>query len=474
MAQVLKPDICVIGAGAGGLSAAAIAAAFGVQVVLIERGQMGGECLNTGCVPSKALLAAAKRAHDIRQAVDFGIGVSGLDIDHRAVSAHIQSVIDAIAPNDSAERFNGLGVDVIKGEARFLDKDTVSVGSATIKARRFIVASGSAPLIPPIPGLDRVQYFTNETIFKNSYRFGHLLIAGGGPVGIELAQAYRRLGSEVTVIEAGKALSRDDPELRDVVLKALREEGVRIIENARVERVEAFGSNIQLVFAMQSKSYSIEGTNLLLALGRAPTVAGLNLEAAGIKFNANGIVVSKGLQTSNKRVYAIGDVTGEMPFTHVANYHASIVVRNALFRIPARAHHETVPWVTFTDPELAHVGMTEEAARKRYGKLTVLRWPYHENDRAQAERQTRGFLKVIATKRGKILGAGIAGAQAGEVIQMWSLAMQKGISLQTISSIVSPYPTLSEINRRAAIGFIASRAQGPLLRRMAGLLAKLG
>jgi pyruvate/2-oxoglutarate dehydrogenase complex dihydrolipoamide dehydrogenase (E3) component len=474
MPQLLTPDLCVIGAGSGGLSAAAIAAAFGVSVVLIERGRMGGECLNTGCVPSKALLAAAKRAHDIRDAGKFGIKAADPGIDHKAVAAHVQSVIDAIAPNDSVERFNGLGVDVIKAAARFADKERVEAGDFQIKARRFIIATGSIPLVPPIPGLDRVPFFTNETIFANTHRITHLIIVGAGPVGLELAQAHRRLGSEVTVVEGARALSRDDPELRDYLLKSLRNEGVRVLENARVERIEPFGSNIQAVFAMLGKSYSIEGTHLLLASGRAPLVGGLNLEAAGIKYSERGILVSKGLRTSNKRVYAIGDVIGDMPFTHAANHHASVVIKNALFRLPARANHATMPWVTFTDPEVAHVGMTEEAARERYGKLSILRWPYHENDRAQAERQTGGFLKVIASRRGKILGAGIVGAHAGELIQMWSLAMQKNIPLSAMSGIISPYPTLAEINKRAAVSYFAPRAQDPLVRRIIGLLAKFG
>ncbi len=386
----------------------------------------------------------------------------------------MQSAIRAVAPNDSAERLTSLGVDVISGDARFVDADTVEAGDHLIKARRFIIATGSVPLVPPIQGLDRVPFHTNETIFTNQQRFAHLLVVGGGPVGLELAQAHRRLGSEVTVIEAGRALSREDPELRDCLLKALRAEGIRILENARVERIERFGANIQAVFAMEGKSYSLEGTNLLLAIGRAPAIAGLNLEAAGIKFNDRGIIVSKSLRTSNKKVYAIGDVTGQMQLTHVANYHASVAVKNALFWVPVRTDHSTIPWVTYTDPEVAHVGMTEEAARKKYGKLTVVRWPYHENDRAHAERQTEGFLKVIASRRGKILGAGIVGAHAGEIIQMWSLAMQKDLSLRDMSSIISPYPTLAEINKRAAESYFAPEAQDPLVRRVIALLAKLG
>ncbi|MBI4724466.1 MAG: FAD-dependent oxidoreductase, partial [Rhodomicrobium sp.] len=388
MPQLLTPDLCVIGAGPGGLSAAANAAAFGVPVVLVERGRMGGQSLHTGSVPSKALLAVAKRVHDIQGAWKFGIKTGDASIDHKAVMAHIQSAIDAVAPNGSAERLNGLGVDVIKASARFKDKDTVEAGDYEIKARRFIVATGSAPLIPPIPGLDRVPYFTNETIFSNTHRITHLLIAGGGSVGLELAQAYRRLGADVTVIEAGPALPKDDPELRDYLLKCLRGEGVRVIENARIERIEPFGNNIQAVFAMLGKSYSVEGSHLLLTMGRAPAVTGLNLEAAGIKYNGGGILVSKGLRTSNRKVYAIGDVMGEAAFTHAADHHASVAVRSALFRLPARADHETMPWATFTDPEVAHVGLTEETARAHYGRLTILRWPYHENSRAQAGRQT--------------------------------------------------------------------------------------
>jgi pyruvate/2-oxoglutarate dehydrogenase complex dihydrolipoamide dehydrogenase (E3) component len=297
---------------------------------------------------------------------------------------------------------------------------------------------------------------------------------GGGPAGLELAQAHRRLGSDVTVIEAGPALPRDDPELRAYLLKCLGDEGVRVLENARIERIEPFGSNIQAVFAILGKSYSIEATHVLLAMGRAPNVADLNLDAAGIKFNERGIHVNNGLRTSNRKVSAMVDVTGLAEYEHAAEHHASAVVKNALFRVPARARHATMPWVTFTDPEVAHVGLTEETARARYGRLTILRWPYSENVRAQVERQTGGFLKVIASRRGEILGAGIAGAQAGELIQMWSLAMQRGIPLSSMSDIVSPFQTLAEMNKKAAENYFAPRAESALLRRIAGLLAKFG
>jgi pyruvate/2-oxoglutarate dehydrogenase complex dihydrolipoamide dehydrogenase (E3) component len=474
MPQLLTPDICVIGAGPGGLAAAAKAASFGVSVVLIERGRMGGQTLNTGSIALKALLASAKHVHDIKNAFNFGIKAGDLSINHRTVSEHVLSTVEAMVPNLSPQRYNGLGVDVMKASARFLDPGTVIVNDTEIKARRFIIATGSAPLVPPVPGLERIPYFTNETIFSHTHRMPHLIVAGGGSIALEFAQAYRRLGSDVTVIAAGPALPLDDPELRAHLLKSLREEGIRVVENARLERIEPFGSNIQAVFATQGRSYSVEGSHLLLAMGRAPNVAGLNLEAAGVKYSERGIVVTKGLRTTNKKVYAIGDVTGETWLAHAAEHHADVVIKKALFRLPSRANHAAMPWVTFTDPEVAHVGLTEETARARYGRLTILRCPYSQNVRAHAARQTGGFLKVIASRQGQILGAGAAGAEAGELIQMWSLSMQKNIPLRAMASVVSPSPTLAELNKQAAENHFLPAGQSPLLRRIIGLLAKLG
>lgn len=474
MTETITPDLCIIGGGSGGIAAAVGAAAFGVHVVLIERGRLGGDRLYQGCVPAKALLAAAQRAHEMRDAGRFGIRPVEPDIDHKAVAGHVHSIMAELANNDAAERLDGLGVDVIKADARFLDRNTVVAGDRLIKARRFIIATGSSPLVPPIPGLDRVPFFTNETIFDNNRRLSHLLVIGGGAIGLELAQAHRRLGSEVTVLEAEKALGRDDQELARHVVKRLQEEGIRILENARVERIEPFGANIRVVFATQGRSYAVEGSDLLLAVGRTPTLSGLNLDGAGIRYDARGIMVGRGLKTSNRRVYAIGDATGLMNLTHVAQYHARAAVRNALFRMPIRVDHGAVPWVTFTDPELAHVGLTEEEARERHGKLQILRWPYSENDRAHAERRTDGFLKVIATQRGRILGAGMVGAQASELIQLWSLAMQKNISLRVMADFISPYPTLSEMNKRAAMSAFVAVPQNVFLRRLIGWLARMG
>jgi len=470
----LRVDLCVIGGGSGGLSVAAAAAQLGVEVALIEKHKMGGDCLNYGCVPSKSLLAAARRAHLMRTCGPFGIMPANPVISYKGVHDHVHGVIAAIAPNDSVERFTGLGVRVIRAPAQFISRDTVLAGDQRIRARRFVIATGSSPAVPPIPGLDGVPYFTNETIFENGAQLDHLIIIGGGPIGLELAQAYRRLGSRVTVLEALKALGKDDPEMSEVVLERLRAEGVEIREGALVERVTGGTRLIDVHISEGGVPGVVQATNLLVATGRLANVAGLNLEAAGIKYDKRGIQVSRGLVTSNARVFAIGDVVGGLQFTHVANYHAGIVIRRALFRLPATVNTDIVPWVTYTDPELAHVGLTEDTARKRAGRVRVFRWPYHENDRAQAERATDGVVKVVTDAKGKILGASIVGEHAGELIQMWSLAVSQGLNIKAMTQWISPYPTFSEINKRAAYGYYATAAASPLVRKAIGWLAKLG
>jgi pyruvate/2-oxoglutarate dehydrogenase complex dihydrolipoamide dehydrogenase (E3) component len=475
MAKILTPDICVIGAGSGGLSVAAAAAAFGVPVVLIEKGKMGGDCLNYGCVPSKALIAAAKQAHMMRHGGKFGIGAVEPEIDFRGVNSHVRGVIDAIAPNDSVGRFSALGVHVIKAEARFKDSRTVIAGDVEIRARRFVVATGSSPLVPRIEGIDSVDYLTNESVFDLTRRPGHLIVIGGGPIGMELAQAHRRLGSRVTVLEAAKALGKDDPELTALVLRQIRAEGVDIRENAKVAKVEKRGkTGIRVHIETDGGRKSIDGTHLLVAVGRAANVAGLDLEKAGIDYDAKGLKVADRLRTTNRRVYAVGDVTGSLQFTHVANYHAGIVIRALLFRLPARQKLGIVPWATFTDPELAHVGMTETEAVKAGKKIRIMRWPYAENDRAQAERRTEGHIKIVAGSRGRILGVTIVGANAAEMINMWALALSKGLGLGDVAGYVAPYPTMSEIGKRAAITYFAGAAGKPLVRRLIGLLRRLG
>src|SRR5437588_4484576 len=474
MTELLTPDMCVIGAGSGGLSVAAAAAAFGVPVVLIEKGKMGGDCLNYGCVPSKALLAAAKHAVEPRRITPFGLTLPRAEIDFAKVNAHVHGVIAAIAPNDSKERFTGLGVQMIEGAARFKDAATVIVGDKfEIKARRFVIATGSSPAVPPIPGAAETPYLTNETIFQLKRCPEHLIILGAGPIGLELAQAHRRLGARVTVLEAATPLANDDPECAAIVLEQLAREGIVIRTGIKVTRVSHNDGKIQAVIETPQGEETIEGSNLLIAAGRNANVAGLDLENAGIKYGRAGIVVDGGLKTTNGRAYAIGDVAGGH-FTHVANYHAGIVIRNALFRLPAKASDEAMPWVTFTDPELAHVGLTEVEARERHKVIRVLRWPYHENDRAQAERETHGHIKVVTAKNGRILGVTIVGAHAGELITTWTLALSRGLGIRAMTEFVVPYPTLSEIGKRAAITYFSPSLSNPSVRRLINFLRRFG
>jgi pyruvate/2-oxoglutarate dehydrogenase complex dihydrolipoamide dehydrogenase (E3) component len=474
VAERLTPDICVIGAGSGGLSVAAAAAAFGVPVVLIEKAEMGGDCLNTGCVPSKALLAAARHAALMRDGERFGVKAQGVNVDFRKVQQHVRDVIAAIAPVDSEERFTGLGVRVIRAAASFKDKRTVVAGDVEIRARRFVVATGSTAAVPPIPGLDGVSYLTNETVFDLTELPGHLLVIGGGPIGLELAQAFRRLGSDVTVLEAAQPLAKDEPECAAVVLDSLVRDGVTICAGVTVARVARQGGNIAVTISADGKDETIKGSHLLVATGRKATLEGLGLDAAGIRTDRKGIVTDARLRTSNRRVYAVGDVAGRLQFTHAANYYAGIVIRNALFRLPAKADDAAVPWVTYTEPELAQTGLTEAQARARGIKVRIARWPYHDNDRAQAEGVTHGHIKVVTDRRGHILGATIVGAQAGELITAWTLAISRRLNIRAMAGIVVPYPTLSEIGKRAAIDSIAPRLTGSWVRRIIRWLRKLG
>jgi pyruvate/2-oxoglutarate dehydrogenase complex dihydrolipoamide dehydrogenase (E3) component len=476
MSERIAADICVIGAGSGGLVVAAGAAQLGMKTVLIERGKMGGDCLNYGCVPSKSLLAAAKRVKAARGDGAFGLGTAPPPVDFPAVMRHVHQVIAAIAPQDSVERFEGLGVRVVVASARFTGPREVTAGDAVIKARRIVIATGSAPAVPPIPGLADVPFLTNETVFDNRLLPEHLIVIGAGPIGLEMAQAHRLLGARVSVLEAAKVMAKDDPELVALLVERLAADGIAIAEAVKILRVERAGAGIAVVLQEGAGERRIEGSHLLVATGRRASLAGLDLDKAGIATDARDtLIVDRRLRTSNRRVYAVGDAAGGPQFTHIAGYHAGIVIRNALFRLPAKVDYRALPWVTFTAPELAQVGMTEAQALAAHpGDVRVLRWSFHDNDRAQAERETHGLVKVLARRNGRVLGASILGAHAGELIQSWGLAISGGLKLATIAGMIAPYPTLGEANKRAAGSFFTAKLFSDRTRRLVRWLARLG
>jgi pyruvate/2-oxoglutarate dehydrogenase complex dihydrolipoamide dehydrogenase (E3) component len=447
MTKNIKADLCIIGAGSGGLSLAAGAAQLGRKVVLFEEGEMGGDCLNTGCVPSKALIAAASRAHAMRNAAKYGVASVDPQVDFAAVMDHVHGVIAAIAPIDSQERFEGFGVNVIRAHAEFTGPRTIAGGGVSVDAKHIVIAAGSRPFVPPIKGVDATPYLTNETLFENRVLPKHLIVIGGGPIGVEMAQAHRRLGADVTIVEGAETiLGKDDPELVEVVRAQLEKDGVKIIENAMVEEVSGEAGAV----SVRAGGQTLEGSHLLIAVGRTPNVDRLNLEAAGIEYDKKGVKVDASLQTSNKRVYAMGDIAGGRQFTHVAGYHASVLVRKILFKTPAKNNEDQAPWVTYSDPELAHVGLTEKDARDRHGDVKVVRWTAEENDRAQAERDTRGLVKAVTDKGGKVLGASIVGAGAGDLIQPWAFAISNGQKIRAFTNYIAPYPTRGEMSKRAA------------------------
>jgi pyruvate/2-oxoglutarate dehydrogenase complex dihydrolipoamide dehydrogenase (E3) component len=450
-------DLAIIGAGSAGLSIAATAAQFGERVVLFEKGEMGGDCLNTGCVPSKALLAASKTP-----------GISFAD-----AMANVHRAITTIAPHDSQERFEGLGVKVVRATAQFINHNTLEAEGENYSARRIIIATGSRAAVPPIPGLKDVPFFTNESIFENHVKPDHLIIIGGGPIGMEMAQAHHRLGSAVTVLDATTPLAKDDPELASVVVQALQHQGITIHTNSKITRIEKTSDGIAVHVEGQG---ALQGSHLLVAAGRVPNLESLALDKANIAYDKRGISVGANLRSlTNAKVYAAGDVAGGLQFTHVAGYHAGLIIRNALFRLPVKNRTDIIPWVTYTDPELAHVGLSEQQARTAHGDtIRVLKWHFKENDRAIAEGETAGLIKVITAKNGRILGASIVGKGAGDHIAMWTLAITQGLKISAIANMVLPYPTRAEAGKRAATSFYQGLTSKPALRKFIGFLKRLG
>jgi len=462
-------DLIVIGAGAAGLSVAAGAAQLGARVALIERDRMGGDCLNTGCVPSKALLAAGHGVTAARNLGPFGIRFGEPIVDWEEVRAHVRDVVASIAPMDSEARFRALGVTVLRGEARFVAPDAIAVNGRRLTGRRIVIAAGSRAAVPQIVGLDTIGFLTNATLFDLAEKPAHLLILGGGPIGLEMADAYAALGCAVTIVQSGQIAAKEDPELVDGLRQALIERGVTILENARVIAAE---SGPRLIL---EDGRRVEGSNLLIAAGRRPNLEGMDLDAGAVRASTTGIVTDRGLRSvTNRRVYAVGDIAdpiglGPRAFTHVGSYHAGIVIRRALFRLPARLDYTALPRVTYTHPELAQVGLTEAEARSAGFRPSVLRWPLADNDRARAERETAGLVKLVVSGN-RVLGAGILAPGAGEMIGQWTLAIARRVPLSALAGLIAPYPTRSEAGKRAAGKYFAKQLFSARTRALVGLL----
>ncbi|MEI6800569.1 MAG: FAD-dependent oxidoreductase [Pseudomonadota bacterium] len=448
-------DLCIIGAGSGGLVLASGAVQLGARVTLVEGALMGGDCLNYGCVPSKALLAATKRVQAVRQG---GPGVAGTEpqVDFPAVMARVQEAIAEIAPHDSQERFEALGVRVVRAWARFSAPDTVEAGAEIITARRFVIATGAHASVPDLPGLDEVPYFTNETIFTLTTLPDHLVILGAGPVAVEMAQAFCRLGAKVTMVARSRVMGQDDPQAVAVVADRLRREGVTILEGCQASAVHRTAEGVGVTL---SDGPSLVASHLLLAMGRAPAIGKLNLSASGVAVKDGGVVVDGALRTTNRKIFAIGDVAGGPQFTHLAAYQAGLVLRQAVLGLPAKAK-AALPRVTYTEPELAQIGPTEAEARATYGAaLTVVREDFSHMDRAITDQTTEGFIKLMIVK-GRPVGVTLVGAHAGEQISLWALALAGRVKLSTLAGMVAPYPTLNEISKRAAGAYFSPRLFG--------------
>lgn len=468
---VHEVDLCVIGAGSAGLSVAYGASHLGRSVVLFEREKMGGDCLNTGCVPSKALIKAAKIAHDRRHGSEYGIAPSEPVVDFDAVKAHIQGVIDQIAPVDSVERYSGFGVTVIKEDAAFEDERTIVSANHIVRAKRIVVAAGSRAAIPPVPGLDTVDYLTNESIFHVDRLPEHLIIIGSGPIGLEMGQSFRRLGSEVTIIDIAEPLGRNDTEHANVLLDQLKSEGVNFLAPVKTKKIsQTKAGKIKIEF---EEGKPVTGSHLLVAAGRAPNVDGLDLEKGGVKYDRRGIETDAALRTSNQRVYAAGDIAaGKGGLTHAAGFHAGALIKNLYFMPPglggllAKATTDRMPAVIYTQPELGTIGAGPDEAAK------VLHFEFNENDRAIAERQTLGGVKLYLDAKSKIIGASVVGEQAGEMINTISLAMAGGLKLSQISGMISPYPTRTEAVKRAASSHFTDAVFGPKAKALSGFWTK--
>jgi pyruvate/2-oxoglutarate dehydrogenase complex dihydrolipoamide dehydrogenase (E3) component len=454
-------DIGIIGGGAAGLTVASGAAQLGARTLLIEKEPaLGGDCLHYGCVPSKTLIKSAHVYHDIKNARDYGLPVVDVPpVDFRQVADRIRSVVAKIQHHDSVERFCGLGARVEFGDARFTDEHTVDLDGRRCTAHKWVIATGSSPVVPPIGGLREVDYLTNREIFYLDRLPESMTILGGGPIGIEMAQAFNRLGCRVTVVDmSSQVLGKEDKDMADEVMAVLEGEGVDFHLNAKVVRVRREGANRKaVVIETADGEQALESEAILVAIGRTANVKGLGLQKIGVDFDPSGIRVDNRMRTSQKHIFAAGDINGGYQFTHAAGYEGGIVVANAVFRLPRKADYTYLPWCTYTDPELASIGMNEKAAQARGLAYTVWSEAFEDNDRSLAEGQRRGRIKMLLDQKERPLGIQILGPRAGDLVSEWVAVLNGKTKLATLASAVHPYPTLGEINKRVAGSYLAPK-----------------
>jgi pyruvate/2-oxoglutarate dehydrogenase complex dihydrolipoamide dehydrogenase (E3) component len=454
-------DIAIIGGGAAGLTVASGAAQLGARTLLIEKdAALGGDCLHYGCVPSKTLIKSAQVYHAIKNAREYGLpDIEMPPIDFRRVADRVRSVVATIQKHDSVERFCGLGARVEFGEARFTDEHTVELEGRPYTAQKWVIATGSSPVVPPIEGLADADYLTNREIFYMERLPASMTILGGGPIGIEMAQAFNRFGCRVTVVDmASQILGKEDKDMADEVMAVLAMEGVVFHLNSRVVRVRKEGKGRKaVVVATVEGEQTLVSEAILVAIGRTPNVDGLDLEAIGVDYDRGGIQVDDRLRTSQKHIFAAGDVSGGYQFTHAAGYEGGLVVANAVFRLPRKADYTYLPWCTYTDPELASIGLNEKAAQAIGEAYSVFSETFADNDRSLAEGQRRGRIKLLLDRKEKPLGVQIFGPRAGDLVSEWVAALNGQVKLATLAAAVHPYPTLGEINKRVAGSYLAPK-----------------
>jgi dihydrolipoamide dehydrogenase len=469
-------DIVVIGGGAAGLTVATGSVKFGLKVALIEKEKLGGDCLYYGCVPSKTLIHSAKVASLIRRAEEFGLNQTVLSFDFEKVISHVWDIINKIGQHDDPERFRKMGVEVIFGGPRFTSPEEIEVNGRRIKSKKFVICTGSRSFTPSIEGLKETGFISHVEVFHLRKLPESLIVIGAGPIGMEMSQAFARFGSEVTVMEMmDRILPIEDEDISKELEQSLAKEGIKFFIGTKAKRVYTENGKKVVLAQRNEEEINISTDEILLAVGRTPNVGGLNLEAAGVEYNSKGIVVNDRLQTTARNIWACGDVVGPYLFTHMAEYQAGIVLRSALLKLPARVDYSVVPWTTFTDPEVAHVGITETEAKKKGISYSVCKHQYGDVDRAVTEVEGIGFIKIITTGwKGKIIGAHIIGPHAGELISELIIAIKKGLTVKDISSAIHVYPTLALGTRQATDLFFRNKFESsPRLQRILKLIVKV-